>query len=162
MIAQAWQDRWEHVIPFLALPEGLRRSVYTTNSIEGLNRQMAARCLNRMGAEFLANVGTLNAARDMDIVRQAIGEPQINYLGFSYGTELGTAYSQAFPQNVRVVDDISKASSMAIWLDTVTHIDVANAYLNGVQAMLDGSKTPADVVADVQAGAASAKASTAQ
>lgn len=40
MIAQAWRDRWEHVTPFLALPEGLRRSVYTTNSIEGLNRQI--------------------------------------------------------------------------------------------------------------------------
>jgi raffinose/stachyose/melibiose transport system substrate-binding protein len=65
-----------------------------------------------------------------------------------------------FPQNVRVVEDISKASSMAIWLDTVTHIDVANAYLNGVQAMLDGTKTAADVLADVQAAAASAKAST--
>lgn len=65
-----------------------------------------------------------------------------------------------FPQNVRVVEDISKASSMAIWLDTVTHIDVANAYLNGVQAMLDGTKTAADVVADVQAAAVTAKAST--
>jgi raffinose/stachyose/melibiose transport system substrate-binding protein len=62
-----------------------------------------------------------------------------------------------FPQNVRVVQDISQASSMAIWLDTVTHIDVANAYLNGVQAMLDGTKTPAQVVADVQAAAAQAK-----
>jgi transposase-like protein len=40
MIADAWRARWEHVIPFLALPEGLRRSVYTTNSIEGLNRQI--------------------------------------------------------------------------------------------------------------------------
>jgi raffinose/stachyose/melibiose transport system substrate-binding protein len=65
-----------------------------------------------------------------------------------------------FPQNVRVIEDISKASSMAIWLDTVTQIDVANAYLNGVQAMLDGTKTAADVVADVQAAAAKAKAET--
>jgi putative transposase len=40
MIADAWRARWDHVIPFLALPEGLRRSVYTTNSIEGLNRQI--------------------------------------------------------------------------------------------------------------------------
>jgi transposase-like protein len=40
MIAQAWQRRWEHVIPFMALPADLRRSVYTTNSIEGLNRQI--------------------------------------------------------------------------------------------------------------------------
>jgi raffinose/stachyose/melibiose transport system substrate-binding protein len=57
-----------------------------------------------------------------------------------------------------VIEDIAKASSMAIWLDTVTHIDVANAYLNGVQAMLDGTKTPAQVMDDVRAGAASAKA----
>ncbi len=62
-----------------------------------------------------------------------------------------------FPQNVQVVQDISQASSMAIWLDTVTQIDVANAYLNGVQAMLDGTKTPADVLADVQAAAVTAK-----
>lgn len=65
-----------------------------------------------------------------------------------------------FPQNVRVIEDISKASSMAIWLDTVTQIDVANAYLNGVQAMLDGTKKPADVLKDVQAAAAKAKSET--
>src|SRR4051794_12019867 len=40
MIAEAWRSRWEHVIPFLALREALRRSVYTTNSIEGVNRQI--------------------------------------------------------------------------------------------------------------------------
>jgi raffinose/stachyose/melibiose transport system substrate-binding protein len=49
---------------------------------------------------------------------------------------------------------------MAIWLDTVTHIDVANAYLNGVQALLDGTKTTDQVVADIQAAAVTAKAST--
>lgn len=64
-----------------------------------------------------------------------------------------------FAQNVTVIEDIAKANGMAIWLDTVTHIDVANAYLNGVQAMLDGTKTPAQVMDDVRAGAASAKAS---
>jgi transposase-like protein len=40
MVAQAWRARWEHVIPFLALPGDLRRIVYTTNAIEGLNRQV--------------------------------------------------------------------------------------------------------------------------
>jgi putative transposase len=40
MIAQAWRARWEHVIPFLSLPADLRRIVYTTNAIEGLNRQV--------------------------------------------------------------------------------------------------------------------------
>src|SRR3954463_6200392 len=37
---QAWRTSWEHVIPFLSLPEELRRAVYTTNAIEGLPRQV--------------------------------------------------------------------------------------------------------------------------
>jgi transposase-like protein len=40
MIAQAWRARWEYVIPFMGLPADLRRVVYTTNAIEGLNRQV--------------------------------------------------------------------------------------------------------------------------
>jgi putative transposase len=36
----AWRGSWEHVIPFLALPDELRRAVYTTNTIEGLHRQI--------------------------------------------------------------------------------------------------------------------------
>jgi putative transposase len=40
MIAASWRARWEHITPFLALPAELRRAVYTTNSIENLNRQI--------------------------------------------------------------------------------------------------------------------------
>ena len=40
MIATSWRTRWEHIVPFLALPAELRRAVYTTNSIENLNRQI--------------------------------------------------------------------------------------------------------------------------
>ena len=72
-------------------------------AIEGLNRRLAQQCLDRMGAAFLAGVGTASAAADMDLVRQALGEDQINYLGFSYGTELGTAYLQRFPNRVRAM-----------------------------------------------------------
>src|ERR687897_286023 len=36
----AWRDAWEHVTPFLSMPEELRRAVYTTNTIEGLHRQI--------------------------------------------------------------------------------------------------------------------------
>ncbi len=65
-----------------------------------------------------------------------------------------------FPQNVTVIEDIAKAKGMAIWLDTVTNIDVANAYLNGAQAILDGTKTPAQVMDDIRAAAAKAKTET--
>ena len=71
--------------------------------IEGFNRKLAQQCLEKMGKPFLAGVGTSSAAQDMDAVRQALGEDQINYLGFSYGTELGTAYLQRFPNRVRTM-----------------------------------------------------------
>lgn len=40
MIADSWRARWAYITPFLALPAELRRAVYTTNSIENLNRQI--------------------------------------------------------------------------------------------------------------------------
>ncbi len=40
MIAQIWRRDWEHIIPFLSLPAPLRKAVYTTNSIEGMHRQV--------------------------------------------------------------------------------------------------------------------------
>jgi len=40
MIAEAWRRDWEHIIPFLSLPEPLRRVVYTTNTIEAMHRQI--------------------------------------------------------------------------------------------------------------------------
>ncbi|HTX96622.1 MAG TPA: alpha/beta fold hydrolase [Mycobacterium sp.] len=71
--------------------------------IEQLYRQLAQQCIDRMGNAFLANVGTASVARDMDMVRQALGDDQINYLGYSYGTELGTAYLEKFGDHVRAM-----------------------------------------------------------
>ncbi len=71
--------------------------------IEQLYGQFAQLCTDRMGTEFLANVGTASSARDIDVVRAALGENQINYLGFSYGTELGAAYAERYGDRVRAI-----------------------------------------------------------
>ncbi|MBY0440736.1 MAG: alpha/beta hydrolase [Mycobacteriaceae bacterium] len=71
--------------------------------IEQVYRQLAQSCVDRIGAGFLENAGTASAARDMDLIRQALGEEQINYLGYSYGTELGTAYVERFGDHVRAM-----------------------------------------------------------
>ncbi len=71
--------------------------------IEQVYRQLAQHCVDRMGLGFLANAGTASAARDMDMVRRALGDDQINYLGYSYGTELGTAYVERFGAHVRAM-----------------------------------------------------------
>jgi pimeloyl-ACP methyl ester carboxylesterase len=71
--------------------------------IEQAYQQLAQRCADRMGPAFLGNVGTASTARDMDVVRQTLGDDQINYLGYSYGTELGTAYVERFGEHVRAM-----------------------------------------------------------
>ncbi|WP_232021530.1 MULTISPECIES: alpha/beta hydrolase [Pseudonocardia] len=86
-----------------------RTKVFADPSPEGVaaaeahSRQFAERCTERTGAEVLANVGTRDVAKDMDILRAVVGDEKMTYAGFSYGTELGTAYAEAFPQNVRAL-----------------------------------------------------------
>lgn len=50
--------------------------------------------------EVLGFVDTVSAARDMDIIRTVFGEEKLNYLGFSYGTFLGTTYAALYPEKV--------------------------------------------------------------
>ncbi|HEY7053346.1 MAG TPA: alpha/beta hydrolase [Mycobacterium sp.] len=71
--------------------------------IEQQTKEFVQRCIDKTGTDFLANVGTGNVAKDMDRIRAALGENKLNYVGFSYGTELGGAYAEAFPQNVRAM-----------------------------------------------------------
>src|SRR4249920_3890845 len=59
-------------------------------------------CERRSGA-LLPYVGTRNAARDMDVLRAALGDAKLTYLGKSYGTYLGTWYAQLFPSHVRTL-----------------------------------------------------------
>jgi pimeloyl-ACP methyl ester carboxylesterase len=62
----------------------------------------ASQCA-RNAADLLPYVGTVNAAKDMDLLRAALGEPALTYLGKSYGTELGASYAQQFPSKVRAL-----------------------------------------------------------
>ena len=52
---------------------------------------------------LLPYVGTVNAARDMDALRAALGDSRLTYLGFSYGTALGATYAALFPTDIRAM-----------------------------------------------------------
>ncbi len=67
-------------------------------------------CQERAGA-ILGHVATVDTARDLDQIRQALGEQRINYIGLSYGTFLGQVYANMFPRHVRamVLDGLSNA-----------------------------------------------------
>ncbi|MFI7413334.1 alpha/beta hydrolase [Streptomyces sp. NPDC049627] len=62
-------------------------------------KQAADACARHSGP-VLPHIGTVNAARDMDVMRQALGDKKLNYLGFSYGTRLGAVYAAQFPEKV--------------------------------------------------------------
>lgn len=55
------------------------------------------------GDEMLANIGTRDVAKDLDILRSALGDEKLTYLGYSYGTRIGYTYAETFPQNVRAL-----------------------------------------------------------
>ncbi|NEB36182.1 alpha/beta hydrolase [Streptomyces sp. SID14515] len=65
-------------------------------------RAAAEDCEQHSG-DLLRHVGTQDAARDLDVLRAALGERELTYLGWSYGTSLGTAYAELFPRRVRAM-----------------------------------------------------------
>jgi pimeloyl-ACP methyl ester carboxylesterase len=65
-----------------------------------LAREFGAECL-RSNGDLLPHVSTADSARDMDLIRRALGEDTISYFGFSYGSELGATWATLFPDTVR-------------------------------------------------------------
>ncbi|MFF0450114.1 alpha/beta hydrolase [Streptomyces sp. NPDC004609] len=62
-------------------------------------KDYASACEKNSGTE-LPHVGTVNAARDLDLMRQVLGDDKLHYFGISYGTELGGVYAHLYPKNV--------------------------------------------------------------
>lgn len=79
-------------------PEGVAKQ-------EAEEREFAERCTERTehGAKMLANLGTREVVRDMDVLRSVLGDKKLTYLGYSYGTRIGYSYAEAFPENVRAL-----------------------------------------------------------
>jgi pimeloyl-ACP methyl ester carboxylesterase len=71
-------------------------------SIVDTTKSFVDLCVERAG-DTLPYYGTLSVARDMDRIRQGLGEDQLNYLGFSYGTSIGQVYADLFPRNFRAM-----------------------------------------------------------
>ncbi|MBM7775569.1 pimeloyl-ACP methyl ester carboxylesterase [Actinokineospora baliensis] len=64
------------------------------------NRSVAASCRTATGP-LIDHVDTVSAARDIDVVRAALGEQKISWLGLSYGSMLGATYAGMYPNRVR-------------------------------------------------------------
>lgn len=76
------------------LSAGLSRASFERQV--AFQKGLADKC-RATNASVLPHISTRNTARDMDVIRGALGERKIAYLGYSYGTYLGTVYTQLFP-----------------------------------------------------------------
>lgn len=83
-------------------PEPVPATSAQVSAVMAGYRQFAADC-ERTVPTLLPHVGTVDVARDMDLLRQALGDATLTYMGQSYGTLLGLTYAQLFPTHVRAM-----------------------------------------------------------
>jgi pimeloyl-ACP methyl ester carboxylesterase len=72
-------------------------------ALDDASRRFADACAARSGPELLGSISTLATVHDMERIRRALGDDQVNYLGFSYGTVLGAVYATLYPGRVRTM-----------------------------------------------------------
>jgi pimeloyl-ACP methyl ester carboxylesterase len=127
--------------------------------------RFGAGCAEKSGA-VAAHVSTVEAARDMDIIRAALGESRMDYYGASYGTKLGSTYAELFPAEVGrfvldggvdpTVDSRSLGLQQAGGFETALHAYVENCLETADSCFLgdtvdEGLTTIRDLLAQIDA-----------
>ncbi|SDN35875.1 alpha/beta hydrolase [Allokutzneria albata] len=95
------------------------------------NTELGADCRRNTGP-LIDNVDTVSTVRDMDAIRAALGEEKVNFLGFSYGTQIGQQYAELFGKRLR---------AMVIDSNMDHSIQSAYHYLETATRDLEGSFT---------------------
>jgi len=91
------------------------------------SQNYAAACGSKSAEQtaLLNNDTTVDSAHDMDMIRAALGQKQITYYGYSYGTYLGQVYSTLFPTHVRRLIMDSNVDPRNIWYTANLNQDIA-------------------------------------
>ena len=97
-------------------------------------QEFADRCVEE-NESIVLHVGTNNSARDIDLLRAALGEERITYFGFSYGSELGATWATLFPETVRaaVLDGASDPDADSV----ESSIQQLTGFESSLQTFLD-------------------------
>ena len=94
--SEADLDAFLSAVPLFPYAQGQYRPFYDHFA------SLAGRCLSR-DRVIARHMSTADVARDLDLLRRAVGDRRLTYLGFSYGTYIGTTYANLFPGNVRAL-----------------------------------------------------------
>ncbi len=135
-IANTW-----NFFKFPAIPGAAGNQTYLTGAPDG----------------FLVSSHTKHMAQVIDFLKfftdKANGQLMVKMLGWGSPVIGSSTEANTFPQLRQANDLINTAKGMNIWLDTVTNATVAQAYLAGTEGLLDGSRTPQQVMQSIQAAA---------
>ena len=82
----------------MGFPWGARQEKAFIKAAQG-----EARACSSTGRELAGSMSTAEVARDMEVMRRAVGDKKLSYLGFSYGTALGQYYANMFPDRFRAI-----------------------------------------------------------
>ncbi|MFC7304988.1 alpha/beta hydrolase [Streptomyces monticola] len=110
--------------------EGIPDSAAEERKLLEENKKYVAGCEKNSG-KLLPHLTTENTARDMDLMRQVLGDKKLHYFGISYGTELGGVYAHLFPKNV------GRAVLDAVVDPTKGTVESALGQVKGFQHALD-------------------------
>jgi pimeloyl-ACP methyl ester carboxylesterase len=111
------------------IPPGTRGSAEWNAAVSAGSAEFAQACEDNSGG-ILQYITTQQAARDLDLLRGVLGDDELNYLGYSYGTFLGATYAELFPERVgRLVLDGALDPS-------VSETEVSTAQAVGFEAAL--------------------------
>lgn len=93
---------------------------------------------------ILPYITTINAARDMDLIRALLGDEQLNYLGYSYGTFLGATYAKLYPEKAGrlVLDGAIDPSVPGLEVGATQALGFESALRAYMQSCLDSGECP--------------------
>jgi pimeloyl-ACP methyl ester carboxylesterase len=126
-------DCVDNLDPYFAL-DPIPDTTAEKQTIIDTSQQFDAACQQRSG-RILPYVSTQDSARDMDQIRNALGEDKISYFGFSYGSQLGATYATLYPAHVRSMVVDGAADPNAGYVESTKQQVVGLE--RGLQAMLD-------------------------
>ncbi|MDZ8171899.1 alpha/beta hydrolase [Microbacterium xanthum] len=125
------------------IPEDPRGSDGWTAELEERNQAFADAC--EAGSDgILPHITTDDAARDMDVIRAVLGDTELNYLGYSYGTFLGATYAKLYPEKVGrlVLDGAIDPSIPGLEVGTTQALGFESALRAYMADCLDGQDCP--------------------
>ena len=135
-------------LPFHTRPTDAEFSAVTRAAID------YQRTCERTQGDLLPHMSTANTARDMDVIRAALGEENLNYLGASYGTYLGAVYGTLFPERLArsvldsatVPEGVTRDALMGQAPAYTANMDRYTAWLAAQDDLYGFGTTPEDVL----------------